>query len=69
MIIATVEVLHPDVPDGFCIINEEDLTDEHVLRDSKAEAKRRKIMAKDRDNAQGLAAIKSDILEPLPEQP
>lgn len=36
----TVRVLHPELEDGV-IINEEDLTDEMVLHDAKAEKQRR----------------------------
>jgi hypothetical protein len=41
--IPTVRVLHPEHPDGI-LINEEDLLDEHVLCDAKAEKSRRKSM-------------------------
>lgn len=40
----TVKILHPEHPDGV-IINESDLTDEHVLLDTKAENTRRKKTA------------------------
>jgi crotonobetainyl-CoA:carnitine CoA-transferase CaiB-like acyl-CoA transferase len=42
-VIPTVRVLHPDHPDGI-LMNEADLTDEHVLVDPKAEKARRKSL-------------------------
>jgi hypothetical protein len=53
----TVRVLHPELEDGV-IINEEDLTDEHVLHDAKAEKARR---ANDKKAAQ--AAAQAEVEE------
>jgi hypothetical protein len=39
-ILPTVRILHPEL-EGGVIINEDDLTDEHVLHDPKAEKARR----------------------------
>ncbi len=53
----TVRVLHPELEDGV-IINEEDLTDEMVLHDAKAEKQRRNS-----DKKAAAAAAQAEVEE------
>jgi len=39
----TLTIQHATAPDGFAVINADELTDEHILFDEKAEAARRKV--------------------------
>lgn len=59
--LSTVKVVNQNIPDGFMIVNESDLTDEMVLHDAKAETARRKKMKQAQAAAEQAAVMEAAV--------
>jgi len=59
--ISTVKVVNANVPDGFMIVNEHDLTEDMVLADAKAETARRKKMKSAAAAAEQAAMVEAAV--------